>query len=436
MDIIFILLELILVTVGASIIQRNFKIPTPITLLMVVGVVCSFDFINFSITGHTFDKLVLITLPLLIMSDSLKMHFDDLRRNWFSIIWVAVISVILSVGFGVLFKDVIFSQYSIPIAGIVMLFCMISATDPITVSAIFSNFNVPHKLKFLTEGESLFNDATALIIFSLALSTLMGTADLSGGGIVQKSFSVIFGAVVIGLGLGIITFNALKLSDDALVEASILIFGAYSSYALAEHFHFSGILAVIVTMLLANVWIDALLQKDEDEITSQTQKSKMGFIDSVNLLRYAATNRENHGQILKSIDFLSMFASTALFATMAALIDFQELMNHWKEILAVFVVSTIIRGVMMVKFAIVSNSFTMMQSINTRWWAVLTFAGAKGALSILMVHMIPDSFQYKKLFEHVIIGNIFLSVIVYGAILATIILIYKSDFDRECEYES
>lgn len=431
MDAIIILLELLFVTIFASVLQRNFKIPTPMTLLVVVGIVCSLEFVSFSISNGQFDGLVMLTLPLLIMADSLKIDVKDLKEKWFGLFWVAVISVVISVGIGVATSQFIF-DVEIPVAGLVMLFCMISATDPITLSAIFSNFKVPHQLKFWAEGESLFNDATALIIFSIAAVALSNPTIVGPEFIATKSISVVGGATIIGLAIGAFTYFALKLSDNALVEASILIFGAYLSYVCAEHFHFSGILAVIFSMVIANMWIKELIADDENNINNQLRRKKLGIIVDIDVLKYAATNKENHRSILTNIDFLAMVASTALFASMASLVDFDLLVKYWKEIFLIFIASTLIRAVMMLKFAVVNNKFTKQTSINARWWSILTFAGSKGALSILMVHMIPDSFVHKKLFEHIIIGNILLSTIVYGIIVASIIAVFKEDFEKEC----
>lgn len=435
MDSIFILLELMFVAVFSIILQQKFKVPTPISLLVCVSAAVSFDFVNFSITSHQFDTLVLLTLPLLIMADSLKLNAAELKENWFGLFWVAVISVAISVLFGTWAGLRLFDSDNIPIAGLVMLFCMISATDPITLSAVFSNFKVPHKLKFWAEGESLFNDATALIIFSLALLTLTSNAEITGVFILSKSFLVIGGAVLLGAVIGALTYATLKLSDNPLVEAAILIFGAYLSYAAAEHYHFSGILSVIVSMVIANMWIIKAIHANNCVIETMFDKIQRGMSIDINVLTYSATSKENHKSILANIDFLAMFASTALFASMASLVDLALLSKYWKEIIGIFILSTVIRGAMMLKFAMINNKFTNAKTINIKWWSVLTFAGSKGALSILMVHMIPDSFEFKKLFEQVVIGNILLSTIVYGLILAGIISYFKKDFELECEHD-
>lgn len=423
-------IELMVLVIFAAIMQKNFKIPSPVTLMATVLICMGFNFPVFNLNAAEFDGLVLFTLPLLIAADSLKLKWDDLKTHGISLFWVAFISVLLSIVVGVFVNDFILAQYSLSIAAIVILFCMVSATDPITVSAIFSNFKVPHKLKVLTEGESLFNDATALIVFSIATVALTSPEHITFGFIAVKSLSVIFGAIAIGLISGYLTTIALKLSDEAFIEATILILSSYASYIIAEHFHFSGILAVIFNIVIANKVIQKIIDKEDDEIEVASQTKNFG------LLKFAMTTKENQQTIIKSIDFVSLFASSLLFASVASIANFDKLFQYKYEIIAIFIVSTLIRAIMMLKFAFISNQVSFMQSIQKHWWAVLTFAGSKGALSILMVHMIPNSFEYKELFENIIIGNIFLSTFIYSIVLALIIIKNKIKFESECAEEN
>jgi len=422
------LIELMGVVIFASILQKNYKIPSPVTIMATVlaFMALGIGYFSLNINAGQFDNLVLLSLPLLITADALKIKWEDLVKHGFSLFWVAVVSVLLSVLCGVFMDRFIFIDYILPIAAVIMLFCMVSATDLVTVSAIFSNFKVPHKLKVLAEGESLFNDATAIIIFSIALVALQTPEKVTVSFIAVKSLSVIFGAVGIGLVLGWITYFALRLSADPFIEATIILFFAYASYIIAEHFHFSGILAVIVTVVIANKFIQKILLADEADIEKANQTKNFG------LLKYAVTTKDNHCTILKSLDFIGMFASAILFVSIASVANLEKMMLYKYEILAVFVISTIIRGLMMLKFAVLSNKVEHMHSIQKHWWAVLTFAGSKGALSIVMVHMIPNTFQYKDMFEQIIIGNILLSTFIYAFILAGIIVKNKAKFEAEC----
>ena len=413
----------------ASVIQFNFKIPSPITIMSIVMAFMLFDIRLIRINSSEFDNLVLLTLPILIAADAMKLQWNDVKKNGISLFFVAVIGILAFVALGVLINDYVLIDYPLSIAAVTLLFCMLAATDPVTVSSVFSNFKVPHRLKILTEGESLFNDAAALIVFSIALVALNNSDVVDFEFVVTKTFSVIFGALGVGIIIGYLTIKCLKISKDALVEASILMLGTYSAYLIAEHFHFSGILSVIVAVLIANNEIQKQLNIDDDEINKANQTNN--FV----LLKYAITNKDNHETIIKSFDFICMFAASILFASIASVANFEKMWNYRIEILALFLASTLIRGIVMLKFAFVSNNVERMQSVKKHWWCVLTFAGSKGALSILMVHMIPNDFKYKEMFEHVVIGNILLSTFIYAFILGIIFIKNKEKFQKECEEE-
>lgn len=421
-----IFVELLALIIISAVVQDRFKIPSPITLITaVIGIkLAGYDL--FSITDKGFDALVVLAFPLLIAADALKLKWSDMREHWVSLTWVAGVAVLFSVLAGVLINQYLFLDVPLSIAAVAVLFCMISATDPVTVSAVLSNFNVPHKLKILVEGESLLNDATAIIVFSIALIALNSQDALTTEFIGTKVVAVICGAAVVGGLLGLLSYNLLKMSEDPIVEAAILIMTAYSAYIVAELFHFSGILAVIVSIVLCSEKIRRIL---DGEATAT-------ITDDYGFLRHVPMTADNMKFVTKIFDFGSLFAASALFVAMAALVDVDLMIKYWQEILAVFIASTLIRGVTMLKFAYVSNRSSIMKAkISKHWWAVLTFAGSKGAISILMVHMIPNSFQYKRLFESIVIGNIILSTFVYAAILAIVIPWNRSKFDAEVAAE-
>ena len=77
-----------------------------------------------------------------------------------------------------------------------------------------------------------------------------------------------------------------------------------------------------------------------------------------------------------------------------------------------------------------------MADINFRWWGVLTFAGIKGGLSIVMLTMIPASFEYLEMFKAVVIGVIVLSTFTYSAALLAIIGMNRERFLVERSGES
>ena len=120
---------------------------------------------------------------------------------------------------------------------------------------------------------------------------------------------------------------------------------------------------------------------------------------------------------------------------MASIVDIHLLLEYKKEILLMFLITTIIRAIIMAKFAFISNSFKTMTDINLRWWTVLLFSGIKGGLSIVMLTLLPDSFEYKEMFEAIVVGVILLSTFVYATALVIIITRHKNIFEQEYEME-
>lgn len=418
-------------TIGSSVVQRNMGIPLPITLLtsVIVGNALGLPLFNFHLADTNFDLLVMLTLPLLIAADSLKMRWEDVKRHGWSLFLTAGVNVFLAVGAGMLLNQFVLGQYQLPMAAVVVLFAMLVATDPITVSSIFSNVKLPHQLKVLTEGESLFNDAAALIVFSLGVMALLDPSKVSVFYIAQKIGLVVGGALLIGLAVGALAALALRLSDDPFVEATILMMGAYAAYSSAEYLHFSGILATIVSMLLVGTVIARFLDREEQE-----HEADWKFVPTVmkNMVRtYELTSVANMHTVQNAVQFVALLASVAVFISIGVMTDLAVLWQFRVEIVSVFIATTLIRGGLMLKFVTVSRWTNKMHTVPLHWGAVLTLAGSKGALSILMVHLLPSSFQFKELFEHIVIGNILLSILVYAPVLLMTLRVFKTRFEQE-----
>lgn len=429
-------IELLFLIVLSLFLQERVKIPLPITLMSAIIIALLFHVKLFNIDNISFDNIVIITLPLLITSDALKLKFAEIKKHGLTLFWVAGVNVIFSILLGVLLNKWIFKGYDLSVYDVIILFSIISATDPITVSSVFSNFKVPHKLKIITEGEGLFNDATAIVVLTLALQALNHNGQITSFFIIKTMVMTILIALIIGIIIGYISIQFLKISNDALIETSVILLGAYSSYGLADHLHGSGILAVIISILIINNDIQKVLKKDNTQILEANKKK------NIYLLRFAISNKENHQNILKNIEFIGLFASSILFISIATISNIQSLWEYKYIILSVFIGSTIIRAISVLKFTIISNivnfKTSFMEKIQVHWLAVLTLAGSKGALAILMVHLLPNNFLYKTLFENIVIGNVILSSFFYTIALMFIFKNkkWKEKFSQEINQEN
>ena len=427
-------------------IQKHFKIPSPITLI-----VLSYTFyylfphmVLFS--EESFAELVLFLIPVLIASDALQLKLSDLKKNAWSLFFLAVVAVALSVMFGLVVANTLFASYHLSVGAVIALFAMVLATDPVSVVSVFSSFKIPHKLKILAEGESLFNDATALIIFSFIALPLINGIDISATDIIIVSVKVVSLSIMIGLLVGLVGIVLMKQTQDGMSELVLILMSAYGAFELAEHFHLAGLLAVIVAVITLN----SITEKSLKEASRRVRKGKR-ILDRTNKSRKIFSSRfmggitaklnkditdiERHKQNLNYVAVLALLANAFLFISMASVVHIDVLLNYTHEILWMFLVTTLIRALMMSKFAFLSNRTTKMTDINFRWWSVLLFAGIKGGLSIVMLQMLPADFAHKELFEAIVVGIILLSTIMYALILVAIMLYNKAIFEEEYKSE-
>jgi CPA1 family monovalent cation:H+ antiporter len=144
---------------------------------------------------------------------------------------------------------------------------------------------------------------------------------------------------------------------------------------------------------------------------------------------------ERHKQNLNYISVLALIANTFLFVSMASIVNIELLQHYYKEIVLMFIVTTVIRAFVIGSFAMVSNFTQKMTDIGVRWWSVLLFAGIKGGLSIVMLQMLPEGFEYKEMFDAIVIGVILLSTFSYALILVGIIVTNRKRFIDEVKEE-
>jgi len=436
--------------------EDKFRVPTPLGLIA-LSFIAHFALANAPVlTGDqaSFSSLVILLLPILLISDSLELKLADLKEHGLSLIYLAIVAVVLSVLTALFIADWLFADYALSSAAVIVLFAMVLATDPVSVVSIFSKFELPHKLKILAEGESLFNDATALIVFVFIGLYALNGGEISTGYVLKISLSVVLGSILVGVIIGFAGLTFLKTTENRTAEMMVLIITGYGAFELAEHFygllnlfgahshmHLSGILACIfATITVHHVMTQSLAkdrqQMDKDEAELQLDilnKNTSPKVISKVLSRIKATvaERDRHLRTKEDIQLLALVANTILFVAMAEMIDLSLLWKYRLEILVMFLATTVIRAVMLGLFAWITTKTPHMVAVNTRWWSVLTFAGIKGGLSIVMLSMIPASFEHLEMFKAVVIGVIVLSTFIYSGVLLLIISRNAEQFNLE-----
>jgi CPA1 family monovalent cation:H+ antiporter len=196
-----------------------------------------------------FDPNILLTivLPPILYSSSFSISFREFKKNWKDIFSLALgLVFITTLIVGVIFKA-IFPQF--PWALAFAFGAIISPPDAIAASAILKRFTMSPKLLSVLEGESLVNDASALVLYRLAIVALFsGVFSLGEAGF--EFFKIVFGGVAVGLIFGLIVqrFSREYLGPIVGVVLSITI--PYMTYIIADKLGVSGVLAVVANGLV------------------------------------------------------------------------------------------------------------------------------------------------------------------------------------------
>ncbi len=406
------------------------KMKIPSVFLLLIGSYLIYTYVKVAVPinmAEHFDTIILFCIPLIFMGDALHLHWSDIKKHAWSIFYLAVIAVALSITVGASLHH--FNVFEgLTLGAYVSLFAINMATDAVSVQSVLSRFKgISHDIKVLIEGESLGNDATAVIAFFFIGLPWMMSGEIDAGAAAMDALRVFAVSIGIGLVIGYVFYMLMKLFSDKRGELFTFIIEGYAAYVLAEELHVSGILTLIVAIIATKAWIDM-----DIEASCSTEKPlKKSFLSKMRLQSICATTNERLEYIYEMAKEFGYIAAVMIFFVLAEMVDFEKLWNYRNEILIMFFVTTLIRALSMAKFAFFGKTIDSIKPVGLEGWFILTFSGMKGALSIILVHMIPASYEYKALFEAVTIGVVVLSIFVYGTVLWTYFTFFKKEEEKK-----
>lgn len=203
------------------------------------------------------DLIILIFLPVLVFESAFALEAHALQKNLGAVVVLAGPALLLSTGAVGAMMVGLAALPGFPLRWgwleALVFGALISATDPVAVVGLLREVGAPKRLGLLIEGESLLNDGTAIVVFSVLLGLLTGGAELSAGGTLLDFVWVTAGGLGVGLALAVMASEWLSRTFNApLVEITLTVVLAYSAMFLAEELlHVSGVMAVVA----AGVWM-------------------------------------------------------------------------------------------------------------------------------------------------------------------------------------
>ena len=198
--------------------------------------------------GLSAESLLYIFLPALLFDAALNVDVQQLGDEVAPVLLLAVIGVVvctLVVGFA------LWPLAPVGVLACIVLGAIIATTDPAAVVAIFRDIGAPRRLSTLVQGESLFNDAAAIAIYSLAVAILTGARPAHPGDGVLIFVRQFGGGIAVGYTTGWLAALSMPvLRSIRLAEATLTIGFAYAIYIICDHYlHVSGVVAVAAAAL-------------------------------------------------------------------------------------------------------------------------------------------------------------------------------------------
>lgn len=367
----------------AIVVRRYVRLPYTVALVL-VGLVLAFfpNFLNFEISSELILDLL---VPPLIFEATLHIRWSYLRRDLASILLLAIVGVML--GTFIVAGIVSAVRPEIPFIAAVAFGALISATDPVAVIAFFRSLGVGKRLAILVEGESLFNDGVAIVVFSLAISLATGgMAEFGVVTAVTEFLRVALGGLIIGSVMGlIVAWVILRNVDDNLIETATSVALAFGAFVVAEQIHVSGILAVVAAgLFVGNMGM---------ENTSPTTKITL----------------ENFWE------FLAFVTNSLVFLIIGLEIELIQLLNNIVPIIVAIISVLIARAVVIYTLTFVSGRLMPRNSIPVSFRHVMYWGGLRGAISLaLALTLTSDTFAGAVSEE--------LKVMTFGVVLFTLLI--------------
>ncbi len=237
-----IVIFILAVMIGLSAVADKIKLPYPVILItagIAIGFIPSIPHVELAP-----EIVLLIFLPPLLYDAAFNISIPDFRTHFNTISTLAITLVFVTTTAIAVTAYYLIPGMTWPLAFV--LGAILSATDAVAAISITKGLGISHKTTTILEGESLINDASALVAYRFAVAAVTGTAFVFWKATLEFAL-LVAGGMLVGIVLGKITAWILKyVQQNSQVTVSLLLLMPLVTYLIAEEFHVSGVIAVVV----------------------------------------------------------------------------------------------------------------------------------------------------------------------------------------------
>jgi len=352
----------------------------PYTLLLVI-VGLGLAVIDVRLVTLSPELILLIFLPPLLFEAAWNLEWSQLKRDLVPIALYAVLGVVISVA-GVAFALNQIAGMSLAIA--LLVGASVSATDPVSVIALFRELGVEKRLAVLVEGESLFNDGIAVVAFSFLVGFSLGTDEVSIPILIARFLAFVGIGIVVGSLIGFGISYLTQRFDLPLVEQSLTLVSAYGTYIIVEDLGGSGVIGVVTVGLIFGNF-----------------GSRIGMQPSTRLA------------VTQFWDFLAFFVNSIVFLLIGDRIGFADLGANLGLIGITVAAMFVTRAIAIFGLGWLSNwlgkSEISLADRTVIWWG-----GLRGSVSIALALSVPAVLGDRPKIIAIVFGVVLFTLLVQG----------------------
>ncbi len=367
------LIILLLVATGVALLSRRFGLPY-VTGLVLAGLAIA-EFLPQRI-GLNSSLILNLFLPILLFEAAINTDISRLRSTTKPILLLAGPGVVLASG-----VTAVLLKYGLSLAWIpaLLLGVILAITDTVSVIAVFKEVPVPSRLSTIVEGESLFNDGIALVLFGLILQ-VYSTGSVTVADSVQELLLVILGGSLIGVTLGYLSTGLFVRSDDPLSSILLTVAVSLGAFQLGQLLGVSGVVAVVIAGLM---------------------------IGNLGLSR--GVSASSRITLLSFWDYAGFGVNTFIFLLIGLEIDLATLWQRLPAVLLTIAAYQVGRALCV--YPLLFGVRWIDRPIPLRWQHVLFLGNIKGSLSMALALSLPTNLE----------GRGELIVLVFGAVLLSLV---------------
>ncbi|MEE8263512.1 MAG: sodium:proton antiporter [Gammaproteobacteria bacterium] len=357
---------LLLLAVLAEPLAERIRVPFS-AVLVVIGFVGSEVLVaagfDTGVRWENFHELIFyVFLPALIFDAAFRLDFRSLLKDLIPIVLLAVPFMVLAAAItAVIVYYGIAHPSGFPWIAALITGALLSATDPVSVLALLKTTKAPERLNILLEGESLFNDATAIVLFSILIALVLSPGEAtSWQGAVGEFLLVCFGGLACGMLIGALAYALMAAFRQPVIKGLITVLLAYFAYLIAEVLlQVSGVMAV----LAAGLTLGEMKRR-------RGESREWRFVEDL-------------------WEFAGYIANALIFLLAGVTITVVMFTSHWLAMLIGIVAVLIARVVVVFALLGPMSRLPGMKAIPLSHQVVLTWGGVRGAVTLALALSLP-----------------------------------------------